>query len=42
MPLCIKQIINKDLLYSTRNYTQYSRIIYMEKELEKGWIYVYV
>ena len=37
-----KQIINKDLLYSTGNSTQYSVITYMEKESEKEWIYVYV
>ena len=33
--LYIKQIINKDLLYSTGNATQYSVIIYMGKECEK-------
>ena len=37
----VKQIINKDLLYSTRNSTQYSVITYMGKESEKEWIYVY-
>ena len=31
----IKQIINKDLLYSIRNSTQYSVITYMGKESEK-------
>ena len=40
--LYIKQIINKDLLYSTGNSTQYSVITYMGKEYEKEWIYVYV
>ena len=38
----IKQIINKDLLYTTGNSTQYSVITYMGKESEKEWIYVYV
>ena len=38
----IKQITNKDLLYSTRSSTQYSVITYMRKESEKEWIYVYV
>ena len=40
--LYIKQIINRDLLYSTGNSTQYSVITYMGKESEKEWIYVYV
>ena len=40
--LYIKQIINKDLLYSTENSTQYSVITYMGKESEKEQIYVYV
>ena len=34
-PLCIKQIINKDLMQSTRNYTQYLVITYNGKESEK-------
>ena len=34
--------MNKDLLYSTGNATQYSVIIYMRKESEKEWIYEYV
>ena len=38
----IKQVIDKDLLYSTGNSTQYSVITYMGKESEKEWIYVYV
>ena len=38
----IKQITNKDLLYSTGNSTQYSVINYMGKESEKERIYVYV
>ena len=40
--LYIKQIINKDLLYSTGNSTQYSVITYMGKESEKEWIDVHV
>ena len=32
----IKQINNKDLLYSTENSTQYSVMAYMEKESKKG------
>ena len=38
--LHIKQIINRDLMYSTGNSTQYSVITYMGKESEKEWIYV--
>ena len=40
--LYIKQITNKDLLYSTGNSTQYSVITYMGKESEKEWMYVFV
>ena len=40
--LYIKQITNKDLLYSTGNSTQYSVMAYMGKESKKEWIYVYV
>ena len=40
--LYIKLIINKDLLYSTGNSTQYSVITSMGKEPKKEWIYVYV
>ena len=40
--LYIKQITNKDLLYSTGNSTQYSVMTYMGKESEKEWMYVYV
>ena len=40
--LYIKQITNKDLLYSTRNSTLYSVMAYMGKESKKEWIYVYV
>ena len=39
--LYIKQITNKDLLYSTGNSTQYSVMAYMGKESKKEWIYVY-
>ena len=38
----VKQTINKDLLYSTGNYTQYSVKNYMGKESEKEWIYAYL
>ena len=40
--LCIKQITNKDLLYSTKKSTQYSVMTYMGNESKKEWIYVYV
>ena len=40
--LYIKQIINKDLLYSTGDSTEYSAITYMGKESEKEQIYVYI
>ena len=43
--LYVKQIINKDLRYSTRNSTQYSVMAYMGKESKKKrgkWIYEYV
>ena len=40
--LYIKQITNKDLLYSTGKSTQYSVMAYMGKESKKEWIYVYV
>ena len=33
---------NRNLLYIIGNSTQYSVIIYMGKESEKEWIYVYV
>ena len=38
--LYIKQITSKNLLYSTRNSTQYSVMTYMGKESKKEWIYV--
>ena len=34
--LYIKQVTNKDLLYSTGNSTQYSVMTYMGKESKKG------
>ena len=39
--LYIKQINNKDLLYSTGNYTQQFVITYKGKEPEKEWRYIY-
>ena len=33
--LYIKQITNKELLYSTGNFAQYSLITYVRKEFEK-------
>ena len=40
--LYIKQIINKDLVYHTGHSTQYSVVIYMGRENEKEYMYVYV
>ena len=40
--LYIRQITNKDLLYSTGNSTQYSVITYMRKESKRECIHVYV
>ena len=40
--LYIKEITNKDPLYSTGNSTQYSVMTYMGIESKKEWIYVYV
>ena len=40
--LYIKQITNKDLLYSTGNSTQQSVMTYMGKESKKEWVHVYV
>jgi len=37
-----KQITNKDLLYSTENYSQYFGIICKGKESEKEYVYIYV
>ena len=36
------KINNKDLLYSTENYTQHSVITYKGKESEKRKIYIYI
>ena len=38
--LYIKQITNKNLLYSTGNSTQYSVMTYTGKESKKEWVYV--
>ena len=40
--LYVKQITNKDLLYSTGNSSQYSVMIHMRKESKKKWIYYFV
>ena len=40
--LHIKQITNKDLLYSTGNYTSHFVITYKGKESEKKQIHMYV
>ena len=40
--LYIKQIVNKDLLYSTKNSTQNSVITYMGKESEKECVCIYI
>ena len=40
--LYIKQITNKNLLYSTGNSIQYSVMTYMGIESKNEWIYVYV
>ena len=40
--LYIKQITNKNLMYSTGNSTQYSVMAYMGKESKKEWINVCV
>ena len=40
--LYIKEMTNKNLLYSTGNSTQYSVMLYMGIESKKEWIYVYV
>ena len=41
MILNIKQITNKNLLYSTKKYTQYIVITYKEKNLKK-YVYMYI
>ena len=40
--LCKKWKMNKNLLYSTRNFFQYSLMTYMGVESKKEWIYIYV
>ena len=40
--LYIKYITNKDLLYSTENYNQYSVIIYKEKNLKYIYIHTHI
>ena len=40
--LYIKQVTNKNLLYSTGNTTQYSVMTYIRKESKKEWIYIYI
>ena len=42
IPLYIKQVNNKDVLYSTGNYMQYLLITYNGKESEKEKIYMYI
>ena len=40
--LYIKEVINNDLLLSTRNSTQYSVMTYMRIEPKNEWIYIYI
>ena len=40
--LYINQIINKDLLYSPGNYSQYFVIIHKKKESEEEYTYIYM
>ena len=40
--LNIKQITNKNLLYSTGKSTQYFVMTSMEKESKKEWVHVYI
>ena len=40
--LCMKQIINKSLLYSTGNSTQYSAVSCMGNESMDGYIHGYM
>ena len=42
MLLDIKQIANKGLLYSTKNYTQYFVIAYKREDSEKECVYIYI
>ena len=40
--LCVKQVTNKDLLYSTGNSAQHSVMTYMGEESKKeGYMYMY-
>ena len=39
--LYIKEVINNDLLLSTRNSTQYSVMTYMRIEPKNEWIYIF-
>ena len=39
-PLVTDWMVNRDLLYSTGNSTQYAVIAYMGKESEKEWMCV--
>ena len=36
------KLVNKDLLYSTGNYTQYFLITYKGKKSEKEYVYTYI
>ena len=40
--LYMELMVNRDLLYSTGNSTQYSVITYIGKESKKEWLCVYV
>ena len=40
--LYIKEVINNDLLLSTRNSTQYSVMTYMRIEPKNEWRYIYI
>ena len=39
---CMELLANGDVLYSTKKSTLYSVIIYVGKEYEREWIFVYV
>ena len=41
-PKDVEWMVNGDLLYSTENTTQYSVIIYVEKESEREWMCIHV
>ena len=40
--LYIKEVINNNLLLSTRNSTQYSVMTYMRIEPKNEWLYIYI